>query len=123
MSNPNRKVYGLSLGAILPALGFSRAWFCCLPIAAGALGAAMAAAGGVLTPLRPYFTVAAIALLGAAFYHTYKRRNTEGNRNMNQPAVSLLSPNALQYPLIFMWRERETDKHDSSINQCLKEEK
>jgi hypothetical protein len=77
MSNPNRKVYGLSLGAILPALGFSGAWFCCLPIAAGALGAEMAAAGGVLTPLRPYFTVAAIALLGAAFYYTYKPRNTE----------------------------------------------
>jgi len=77
MRNPNRKVYGLSLGAILPALGFSLTWFCCLPIAAGALGAGMAAAGGVLTPLRPYFTVAAVALLGAAFYHTYKRRNTE----------------------------------------------
>ncbi|MGH9752369.1 MAG: mercuric transporter MerT family protein [Blastocatellia bacterium] len=77
MRNPNRKVYGLSLGAILPALGFSLTWFCCLPIAAGALGAGMAAAGSALTPLRPYFTVAAVALLGAAFYHAYKRRNTE----------------------------------------------
>ncbi len=77
MSNPNRKIYGLSLGAILPALGFSLTWFCCLPVAAGALGAGMAAAGGVLTPLRPYFTVAAIALLGAAFYYTYVRRNME----------------------------------------------
>jgi hypothetical protein len=75
--SPTRKVYGLSLGAILPALGFSLTWFCCLPIAAGALGAGMAAAGGVLTPLRPYFTVAAVALLGAAFYYTYKRRDTE----------------------------------------------
>jgi mercuric ion transport protein len=77
MSNPNRKVYGLSLGAILPALGFSLTWFCCLPIAAGALGAGMAAAGGVLTPLRPYFTAAAVLLLGAAFYHAYKRRSPE----------------------------------------------
>ncbi|MCI0389920.1 MAG: mercuric transporter MerT family protein [Acidobacteria bacterium] len=77
MSDPNRKIYGLSLGAILPALGFSLTWFCCLPIAAGALGAGMAAAGGLLAPLRPSFTVAAVALLGAAFYYTYKRRNTE----------------------------------------------
>jgi hypothetical protein len=42
---------------------------------------------------------------------------------MNQPAVSILSPNALQYPLIFMRRENETDRHDRSINQYLKEEK
>ena len=77
MKNPNRKVYGLSLGAVLPALGFSLTWFCCLPIAAGALGAGMAAAGSVLAPLRPYFTVAAVALLGGAFYHAYGRRNAE----------------------------------------------
>jgi hypothetical protein len=77
MRSPNRKVYGLSLGAILPALGFSLTWFCCLPIAAGALGAGMAAAGGVLTPLRPYFTVVSVALLGAAFYQAYKRKNTD----------------------------------------------
>jgi len=31
----------------------------------------------VLAPLRPYFTVASVALLGAAFYHAYKRKNTE----------------------------------------------
>jgi mercuric ion transport protein len=77
MSNPNRKVYGFSMGAILPALGFSLTWFCCLPIAAGALGAGVAAAGGVLTPLRPYFTVVSVALLGVAFYQAYKRKNTE----------------------------------------------
>lgn len=44
MSNPNRKVYRLSLEAILPALGFSLTWFCWLPIAAWALGAGLAAA-------------------------------------------------------------------------------
>ncbi|MGH9837588.1 MAG: mercuric transporter MerT family protein [Blastocatellia bacterium] len=77
MKSPNRKFYGLSLGAIVPALGFSLTWFCCLPLAAGALGAGMAALGSVLSPLRPYFTVAAVVLLGAAFYHTYKPRKVE----------------------------------------------
>ncbi|HZF39748.1 MAG TPA: mercuric transporter MerT family protein [Blastocatellia bacterium] len=77
MRNPNRKVYGLSVGAILPAVGFSLTWFCWLPIAAGALGAGMAATGGVLTPLRPYLTAASVALLGVAFYQAYKRKNTE----------------------------------------------
>src|SRR5215510_12820824 len=77
MSNPNRKVYGLSLGAILPALGFSLTWFCCLPIAAGALGVGAAALGAMLTPLRPYLTTTAVALLSAAIYQTYKPRKGE----------------------------------------------
>lgn len=75
--NPNRKAYGLSLAAILPALGVSLSWFCCLPIAVGALGAGFAAAGASLAPLRPYLTVAAVALLGLAFYQAYKPRKAE----------------------------------------------
>src|SRR5262249_57804733 len=98
MSNPNRKVYGLSLGAILPALGFSLTWFCCLPIAAGALGAGMAAAGGVLTPPRPYFTVAAVALLGAAFFSTSKRRNTESAPR----AGGAIRENRLRRPIVLV---------------------
>ncbi len=75
--NHNRKAYGLSLAAILPALGVSLSWFCCLPIAVGALGAGFAAAGASLAPLRPYLTVAAVALLGLAFYQAYKPQKAE----------------------------------------------
>jgi mercuric ion transport protein len=73
----NRKAYGLSLAAVLPALGVSLTWFCCLPIAVGTLGAGLAAAGASLAPLRLYLTVAAVALLGLAFYQAYKPRQTE----------------------------------------------
>jgi mercuric ion transport protein len=75
--NHNRKAYGLSLAAVLPALGVSLTWFCCLPIAVGTLGAGLAAAGASLAPLRPYLIVAAVALLGLAFYQTYKPQKTE----------------------------------------------
>jgi hypothetical protein len=75
--NHNRKTYGSSLAAILPALGVSLSWFCCLPIAVGTLGAGLATAGASLAPLRPYLTVASVALLGFAFYQTYKPRKAE----------------------------------------------
>ncbi|MFN7943813.1 MAG: mercuric transporter MerT family protein [Blastocatellia bacterium] len=95
MKSPNGKFYSFSLGAILPALGFSLTWFCCLPIFAGALGAGLAAVGGVLTPWRPYFTAAAVILLGLAFYQTYRPRKTEcatgscatGTRRIRQQVV------------------------------------
>lgn len=77
MKNSNRKTYGLSLAAVLPALGVSLSWFCCLPLAVGTLGAAFAAIGTSLTPLRPYLTVAAVAALGVAFYQAYKSRGVE----------------------------------------------
>jgi MerR family transcriptional regulator, mercuric resistance operon regulatory protein len=73
----NRETYGLSLAAILPALGASLTWFCCLPLAVGTLGAGFAAAGASLAPLRPYLTVVSIALLGLAFYQAYKPRMAE----------------------------------------------
>ncbi|MCI0419897.1 MAG: hypothetical protein L0312_11850, partial [Acidobacteria bacterium] len=73
----NRKAYGLSLAAILPALGVSLTWFCCLPLAAGALGAGFAAVGASLGPLRPYLTGVAVALLGLAFYQAYKPQSAE----------------------------------------------
>jgi len=56
VKNSTKKVYGLSLGAILPALGFSLTWFCCLPLAFGTLGAGIAAFGTSLASLRPYLT-------------------------------------------------------------------
>jgi len=67
-----RRFLGFSLGAILPALGASLSWFCCLPIVAGVFGAGLAAAGSKLAPLRPYFTGLALVFLGIAFYKTYR---------------------------------------------------
>jgi mercuric ion transport protein len=75
--NQNRKAYRLSWAAILPALGVSLTWFCCLPIAVGTLGAGLAAAGASLAPLRPYLTAAAVASLGLAFYQAYKPRKAD----------------------------------------------
>ncbi|MCI0388014.1 MAG: hypothetical protein MOB07_04505 [Acidobacteria bacterium] len=72
MKGSNRKAYGLSLAAMLPALGVSLSWFCCLPLAAGILGAGFAAVGASLGPLPLYLTGAAVALLGLAFYQAYK---------------------------------------------------
>jgi mercuric ion transport protein len=77
MENANRKVLGLSLAAMLPALGVSLTWFCCLPLALGALGAGAVALGTTLAPLRPYFTGLAVVFLGLAFYQTYRPRKAE----------------------------------------------
>jgi mercuric ion transport protein len=73
----NRKAYGLSLAAILPALGVSLTWFCCLPLAAGILGSGFAAVGASLAPSRPYLTGVTVALLGLAFYQAYKPQSVE----------------------------------------------
>jgi hypothetical protein len=72
-----RKTYGLSLAAVLPALGVSLTWFCCLPLAVGTLGAGLATAGAALAPWRPYLAMAAVALLGLAFYQAYKPQKVE----------------------------------------------
>jgi len=77
VKNQNHKAYALSLAAILPALGVSGSWFCCLPIAVGALGGGFAAAGATLAPFRPYLTIATVALLGLAFYQAYKPQKSE----------------------------------------------
>jgi mercuric ion transport protein len=70
----HRRVFGLSLSAILPAAGVSLSWFCCLPIAVGALGGGAATVGVALAPLRSYLTTLAMTLLGVAFYQAYKPR-------------------------------------------------
>ena len=54
------------MGALLPAVGFSLTWFCCLPIAAGVLGVGLAGMGSKLMSLRPVFTGFSLVCLGVA---------------------------------------------------------
>src|SRR5262245_7326240 len=60
-------------GAGLAALGVALTWFCCLPLALGSIGLGAAALGASMVPLRPWFTGAAVVLLGGAFYFRYRR--------------------------------------------------
>jgi len=63
----------LGLGAGLSALGVALTWFCCLPLALGGIGLGAAALGASMVPLRPWFTGAALVMLGGAFYFRYRR--------------------------------------------------
>jgi hypothetical protein len=47
--------------------------FCCLPFATGLVGAAVAAFGARLAPLRPYLSGLSLALVGYASYQAYRR--------------------------------------------------
>jgi len=71
-SDDRRKFLGLWVGALLPAVGFSMTWFCCLPIAAGVLGVGLAGVGAKLMSLRPVFTSLSAVCLGVAFYQAYR---------------------------------------------------
>lgn len=55
-----------SVGAVGSALGFSLTWFCCLPIAFGALSGSVAAAGNFLGPWQPYLAGLSLVFLGVA---------------------------------------------------------
>jgi hypothetical protein len=70
--NERKKFWGLGVGALLPAVGFSLTWFCCLPIAAGVLGVALAGTGTKLMSLRPVFTGLSLVCLSVAFYQAYR---------------------------------------------------
>lgn len=63
----------LGLGAGLSAFGVALTWFCCLPLALGGLGLGAAALGAALTPIRPWFSGAALLLLAGAFYQKYRK--------------------------------------------------
>jgi hypothetical protein len=78
--NERGKFLGLGVGALLPAIGFSLTWFCCLPIAAGLLGVGLAGMGAKLMSLRPVFTSLSLLCLGVAFYQAYRPQACgEGN--------------------------------------------
>ncbi|MCI0416056.1 hypothetical protein L0222_25050 [bacterium] len=73
----NEKLVGFSLGAILPALGASISWFCCLPLIAGSIGAGFAATGSLLAPFRTYFSILSVLFLSFGFYQTYKPHRSD----------------------------------------------
>jgi hypothetical protein len=70
--NLRGKLVGLGAGALLPAIGFSLTWFCCLPLAAGLLGVGLAGMGTKLMSLRPVFTALSLVCVGVAFYQAYR---------------------------------------------------
>lgn len=57
-------------GALLSAFGASAC--CILPVVVALAGVGSAALGARLEPLRPYFLVGTVALLGSAFYAAYR---------------------------------------------------
>jgi len=75
--NRRGKLLGLGAGALLPAIGFSLTWFCCLPLAAGLLGVGLAGMGTRLMSLRPVFTALSLVCLGVAFYQAYRPQPCE----------------------------------------------
>ena len=72
MEIARKKSAWLNAGAVLPALGVSLSWACCLPIGAALLGAGSAAFAATLAPLRPYFWGFTILFLAVAFYRAYR---------------------------------------------------
>ncbi len=83
----NRSGNATRLGAILVAVGASAC--CWLPLFLVGLGAGATGAGAVFESLRPYLMVATVALLGAAFYYTYRRKTVcadDGTSTMTGPS-------------------------------------
>ena len=68
----NRRAWIDSAGGVIPALGVSLGWFCCLPLLGGALGATVAGVGANLMPLRPWFMTTAVLFLAYGFYRAYR---------------------------------------------------
>jgi mercuric ion transport protein len=71
-------------GTVLAALGAS---LCCiLPVAVAVLGVGSAALGAQLEPLRPYFLVLTLGILGFAFYRAYRPEPCEPGQACAVPA-------------------------------------
>lgn len=66
------RVWPLGLGALAAAAAPSLLWVCCLPLAAGLLGAGAAGLGARLAPLRPLLSVIALLCLAVAFRFAYR---------------------------------------------------
>lgn len=79
MPDKNRtgKLLGLGVGALLPAIGFSLTWFCCLPIAVALFGVGLAGMAAKLMSLRPFFTVFSLVCIIVAFYQAYRPQPCE----------------------------------------------
>jgi len=70
--------------AVLAAFGAS---LCCiLPVVVAVAGVGSAALGAKLEPLRPYFLVMTIAILGFAFYRAYRPEKCEPGQTCAVPA-------------------------------------
>lgn len=63
---------GFGMAAVVPALGFSVSWICCLPLVVGGAGAGTALFASAAGAFRPVFVSAAVLMLGAAFYQAYR---------------------------------------------------
>lgn len=70
-------------GALAAASAVAVTVFCCLPFAAGIVGAGVAALGARLAPARPYLAVVSVGCLGYAFYQAYRRRAHCEGENCN----------------------------------------
>jgi mercuric ion transport protein len=72
------------IGAVLAAFGAS---LCCiLPVAVAVLGVGSAALGAKLEPLRPFFLVLTVTILGFAFYRAYRPEKCEPGQACEVPA-------------------------------------
>jgi hypothetical protein len=67
------RVWPLGFGALAAAAAPSLLWVCCLPLAAGLLGAGAAGLGARLAPLRPVFSAIALLCLAVAFRLAYRK--------------------------------------------------
>ena len=73
-----------AVGTVTAALGAS---LCCiLPVAVAVLGVGSAALGAKLEPLRPYFLVLTVAILGFALYRAYRPEPCEPGQACAVPA-------------------------------------
>jgi hypothetical protein len=60
-------------GALTAAGAAAATVFCCLPFAAGAIGASIAAVGARFAPFRAYLSAISVVLLAYAFHAAYRR--------------------------------------------------
>jgi mercuric ion transport protein len=60
-------------GALAAAVAYVLTLACCVPVALGVAGAAVAGLSGFLAPYQPYLAGVALLLLGVAFYRAYRR--------------------------------------------------
>ncbi len=90
MSKGAHRVSGFGAGAIAAAAGYALATLCCIPIALGSLGVALAGAGAFFGPYRIWLGALAGLSLLAAFVQSYRRRCGPGDACERRPAMGRL---------------------------------